>query len=422
METRTINTLNQLTQVGGAGETVIEGTVNEFATVQVTLANEAGATLLESEPAELRADPATGGYSFRRAVPVSEGTNTVTLHATDTETPPQTTTQSWQFDVPPATRTFTYDANGNTLSDGLRTMTWDAKNRLKSVTKAGTTWKWDYDHADRRVREYTDDVLTKVFVWSGTELVQERDANNAITRTHYHGGFSDGPTPATGTKYQTLTDHLGNIREVLTASGTRAARYDYTPYQSPEKIGTSTVEPTFLTIGRYQHHPATGLELALYRAYDPGLGRWMSRDPIEEEGGVNLYAYVANDPIKRVDPLGLQDFLHESMVYDEDVAAAQAAHLEALKTAFNWSPWGRGRTLCQMAIKGGGQNARKASKWALDKAKQAIEAIRQKLQEQKSKPNKTPEDKKEIEKTERELKRAIDQARKSEEHSRCEKR
>jgi RHS repeat-associated protein len=307
METRTINTLNQLTQVGGAGETVIEGTVNEFATVQVTLANEAGATLLESEPAELRVDPATGGYRFRRAVPVSEGTNTVTLRATDTETPPQTTTQSWQFDVPPATRTFTYDANGNTLSDGLRTMTWDAKNRLKTVTKAGTTWKWDYDHADRRVREYTDDVLTKVFVWSGTELVQERDANNAITRTHYHGGFSDGPAPATGTKYQTLTDHLGNIREVLTASGTLAARYDYTPYQGPEKIGTSTVEPTFLTIGRYQHHPATGLELALYRAYDPGLGRWLSRDPIAEDGGINLYGYVLNNSVNLWDPLGLCD-------------------------------------------------------------------------------------------------------------------
>jgi hypothetical protein len=60
METRTINTLNQLTQVGGAGETVIEGTVNEFATVQVTLADGAGATLIEREPAELRADPATG--------------------------------------------------------------------------------------------------------------------------------------------------------------------------------------------------------------------------------------------------------------------------------------------------------------------------------------------------------------------------
>jgi RHS repeat-associated protein len=60
METRTISTLNQLTQVGEAGETVIEGTVNEFATVQVTLADGAGATLIEREPAELRANPATG--------------------------------------------------------------------------------------------------------------------------------------------------------------------------------------------------------------------------------------------------------------------------------------------------------------------------------------------------------------------------
>jgi len=43
----------------------------------------------------------------------------------------------------------------------------------------------------------------------------------------------------------------------------------------------------------------------LYRAYDPVLGRWLSRDPIAEAGGMNLYGYVGNNPINRFDPLGL---------------------------------------------------------------------------------------------------------------------
>ena len=298
LETRGVNSLNQLTQLGGAGSTVIEGRVNEFANVTVN-----------GQPATLRADPVAGGYRFQRTVPVTVGSNTVTVSATDLAVPPQpaplTTTQNWQFTVPAASRTFSYDANGNTLGDGVRTMTWDAKNRLKTVTKDGTTWKWDYDFMDRRVREYTNNVLSKVFVWSGPEIVQERDAGNAITRTHCFGGFSDGPVPASGTKYQALADHLGNIREVLDVAGNVAARYDYTPYQGPVKVGTSTVNPTFLTIGGYYHHEGSGLELALFRAYDPATGRWLSRDPIEEDGGINLYGYVRNGPINGIDPLGL---------------------------------------------------------------------------------------------------------------------
>jgi len=53
------------------------------------------------------------------------------------------------------------------------------------------------------------------------------------------------------------------------------------------------------------YEAADGLNLTLYRAYDSDLGRWLNRDPIEEEGGLNLYDYVANNPINYVDPLGL---------------------------------------------------------------------------------------------------------------------
>ena len=51
--------------------------------------------------------------------------------------------------------------------------------------------------------------------------------------------------------------------------------------------------------------PVSGFYLYKYRHYSPELGRWLSRDPIEEDGGVNLYAFVGNDPIGRWDKLGM---------------------------------------------------------------------------------------------------------------------
>jgi RHS repeat-associated protein len=55
-----------------------------------------------------------------------------------------------------------------------------------------------------------------------------------------------------------------------------------------------------------QYHAQSGLYLTKYRFYDPQTGRWLSRDPIEEEGGFNLYGYVGGNPVSFVDPLGLQ--------------------------------------------------------------------------------------------------------------------
>gem|GEM_PF-4361485 len=50
----------------------------------------------------------------------------------------------------------------------------------------------------------------------------------------------------------------------------------------------------------------SGLYLTLSRFYSGSQGRFINRDPIEEEGGTNLFAYVANEPLTFADPMGLQ--------------------------------------------------------------------------------------------------------------------
>jgi RHS repeat-associated protein len=86
------------------------------------------------------------------------------------------------------------------------------------------------------------------------------------------------------------------------SSGSIVARYSYDPYGRTTLVIGSNIATVQYT-GDYTHQ-ASGLNFTLYRAYDSNTGRWLSRDPIEENGGINLYDYVHNDPDDRIDPLG----------------------------------------------------------------------------------------------------------------------
>ena len=99
-------------------------------------------------------------------------------------------------------------------------------------------------------------------------------------------------------------DLLQAVPDRLGATGAVRARYDYDPYGRVTKLA-GDMDATFGFTG-FHRHQASGLNLTLHRAYDAETGRWLSRDPIAEEGGLNLYGYVDGDPINRVDPLGLQ--------------------------------------------------------------------------------------------------------------------
>lgn len=296
--------------------------------------NEIADVTMNTQPAPVMSDPASGGYRFSKKIDIAEGSNTITVQAVDKDNPPNTTTKNYTLNVSGLSRSFTYDANGNLLTDSSngtvqRSFTWDAKNRLKTVTKSGITYQWDYDYQDRRVKEYqytaggsVPAYPGKLLIWDGTDLIQERSvtsssnytAGGTTTRTHFFGGFMDGnSTVSTSPKYLTYGDHLGHIRDVIALNagagtiGAVISRYEYTAYQGPVKVNSGGVDASLLTIGRYYHHAASGLELALYRAYDPELGRWISEDPIEERGGANLYANVKNRIVNSTDLLGLSE-------------------------------------------------------------------------------------------------------------------
>ncbi|MEW6738236.1 MAG: RHS repeat-associated core domain-containing protein, partial [Acidobacteriota bacterium] len=99
-------------------------------------------------------------------------------------------------------------------------------------------------------------------------------------------------------------NHFAALVELVDSSETVRAQYAYDPFGRITKLGGDK-DADYRYTGIYYHAPSQ-LHVTLYRAYDANLGRWISRDPMEEIDGLNLYSYVSNKPINKKDPFGLQ--------------------------------------------------------------------------------------------------------------------
>lgn len=293
--TAVVNGFNQATENDASGGVMLfRGTVSE-----------PSAVTLAGVPATLT------GLEWKVAAPVSAGANHLALMATETSGVPaglnaQTTTRHLDFTLN-ANKGYDYgyDLNGNqTARAGRQTFEWDAADRLVAINYPGTTKRseFTYDGLSRRVKvvEKAGTTVTsdRRYVWDGMAIAEERNASNAVTRRF----FAEGEQVVGAANLFYERDHLGSVQAMRDATGTLRARYDYDPYGVRRKV-SGDLEAAFGYTGHWQH-AASGLPLAPYRAYDPEMGRWLSRDPIGEEGGMNLYGYVLNSPISLVDPTG----------------------------------------------------------------------------------------------------------------------
>ena len=206
-------------------------------------------------------------------------------------------------------RTLTYDHDRNLTGDGTRSYEWDPSNRLTAINVlplGGLRTEFLYNALSQRIKiiEKNGVTITKErrFLWDDARIVVEYNGSNAVTKRFYPHWMIEG----TGTYYYYTRDHLGSIRELIDSNRVVRARYDYDPYgrRSANQITFNAVEADFGYTGHF-HHAPSGLALAPFRAYSADLGRWLSRDPIAEDGGVNLYGYVKCNPLNQIDVLGL---------------------------------------------------------------------------------------------------------------------
>lgn len=285
----THNGLNQLQTLSSGGPIRFEGQLNE-----------AGSVAIAGQAAAMATD-----HQFAADLALPVGTNTVAITATDNSG--NVASQSYEVTVAAgsAPRALAYDLNGNLVNNGAgQTYEWDAADRMIAIQYAdGARSEFSYDATGRRYRIMEKDAAglvasDKRFVWDGLSIAEERDSANTVVKRFYGQGRLLGSNAQFYTR-----DHLGSIRDLTDATGALQARYDYDPYGRVTKIAGAD-DSDFLYTGHY-FHSHSELHLAPYRAYDTETGRWLSRDPIEENGGLNLYGYTGSDPINAIDPLGL---------------------------------------------------------------------------------------------------------------------
>jgi RHS repeat-associated protein len=161
---------------------------------------------------------------------------------------------------------------------------------------------------------------TENFVYDGLALIQNRNANNAVQQSYFSQGEQWTGGSSAGNYYYTR-DHLGSVREFVDATGAVRARYSYDLWGNRTKL-SGDLDSNFGFTG-YWYHTPSNLYLSPTRPYSAALGRFINRDPIRENGGINLYVYVLNETVYAADPDGLagpttvvvQSFISEQNVW-----------------------------------------------------------------------------------------------------------
>lgn len=245
-----------------------------------------------------------------------------------------------EFEMAAYSQVFVYDSDGNTIGDGVRDFFYDGANRLVMVRTSAaaasgsnpylaTETRFKYDYMGRRVEKtVTRGVIVQKtrYVYAGWNVIAELsvtlDGANAevvsLYRTFHWGldlvgslaqsggvGALLGIAHNGGDTYLPTFDANGNVAAVVRKSdGQVVAAYEYGPFGEALRTEGSYALTNPFRFSTKWHDAETRLVYFGHRYYSPDLGRFINRDPIAEQGGLNLYGFCGNDGVDRWDYLG----------------------------------------------------------------------------------------------------------------------
>ncbi|MQY51204.1 RHS repeat-associated core domain-containing protein [Rhodocyclus gracilis] len=207
---------------------------------------------------------------------------------------------------------FTNDFEGrltNQTGVGAKTLTWDAKGRVKTV--GGETYR--YDPMDYRIGRRGGSLGNRDYFLEGEHLESEY-AGGQLQARYFRGSGVDELVAAwmydSDSKLQPFLfhhDHVTSVTAVSGHNGGTTQSVKYSAFGVPQS--TTGSSPNRL---KYTGREEDGTGLYYYRAryYDPQIGRFVSEDPIAfASGDMSFYVYGSNNPVNFNDPSGLTNLL-----------------------------------------------------------------------------------------------------------------
>jgi RHS repeat-associated protein len=192
----------------------------------------------------------------------------------------------------------------------VETLVYNKANQLASSTSTWQKASYEYDLTGQRLEKSLPGSNPILYQYSRTsgELLAENDLHSGTTADYIY--LNSRPiaevNPTNGKLYFTHTDRLGTP-QALTDSTQAVAWYTtYQPFGATNAImGPLLVQS--LRLPGQQFDPESGFNHNGFRNYMPNIGRYLESDPIGIRGGLNLYAYVRNNPLTLTDRTGLDD-------------------------------------------------------------------------------------------------------------------
>ena len=328
METFSVNSRNELSTISRGTSMTVAG-VTSMAATNVAL-NGLSAAIY-------------GDRTFARTnVGLSDGNNTFTAVAQDAYGRCDTNSSICYL---PSSISCVYDANGNLRTNGSRIFDYDDENELTRITEP-SAWKSEFTY-DGKLRRRIGKEFSWVsgswiqtnethYTYDNSLVIQERDGSNSVQVTYTRGvdlsGTFDGVggiggllarssplTPAFTPAFY-YSDGSGNVSSLTTTNQLVAARYAYDPYGGVMSLTGPLAEVNPYRFSSREEHASSGLVNYPARYYSTAMQRWLNRDPAQERGGLNLFAFTFNSPPNAIDDSG------QGVVYIQN--ANGTAHVE----------------------------------------------------------------------------------------------